>query len=476
MFIASRSSWAAFAVLSASALATTGCVHQTGGADSAGDLRERVWAPELQPPVSPSDRPMATFVLDGRPFCFAGTNNYYLTYKSRRMADDVLQATKRMGLKVVRIWANIDRGSLDGSVRSVDGSGDKDGVYFQYWDVAAKRPAYNDGASGLQRLDYVLDAAGKLGLKVMLVLTNNWKEFGGMDQYVVWFGLTRHHAFYTDARARTAYKAWAAHLAMRRNSISGVLYRDDPTIFGWELANEPRCCNGGDFDDRSECGTDTLVTWAEEMSGAIKSLDPNHLVSIGDEGFFAQGTGWGYDGADGVDHEALLGLSHVDFGTFHLYPDTWERSLTWSRQWIEDHIASARRAGKPTMLEEYGVVTDRGASAGEVALERRAAAFRGWHEVILKRGGNAALFWMLAGSDDSNAAYPDYDHFAIYEKDTVSSALRAFASTMATNARACSLYRSLVPAGLMPRSPFVTTAPLPDSARTQVARAAGDRS
>lgn len=27
----------------------------------------------------------------------------------------------------------------------------------------------------------------------------------------------------------------------RVNSISGVSYKDDPTIFGWELMNEPRC-------------------------------------------------------------------------------------------------------------------------------------------------------------------------------------------------------------------------------------------
>lgn len=27
----------------------------------------------------------------------------------------------------------------------------------------------------------------------------------------------------------------------RKNSITGIQYRDDPAIFGWELINEPRC-------------------------------------------------------------------------------------------------------------------------------------------------------------------------------------------------------------------------------------------
>ncbi len=30
-------------------------------------------------------------------------------------------------------------------------------------------------------------------------------------------------------------------LVERMNSISGRLYRDDATIFAWDLVNEPRC-------------------------------------------------------------------------------------------------------------------------------------------------------------------------------------------------------------------------------------------
>jgi len=26
----------------------------------------------------------------------------------------------------------------------------------------------------------------------------------------------------------------------RKNTVSGILYKDDPTIFSWELMNEPR--------------------------------------------------------------------------------------------------------------------------------------------------------------------------------------------------------------------------------------------
>lgn len=49
---------------------------------------------------------------------------------------------------------------------------------------------------------------------------------------------------------------------------------------GWNLINEPRC---------SGCGTGPLQAWIEEMAPYVKSSAPNHLVSIGEEGFYARG-------------------------------------------------------------------------------------------------------------------------------------------------------------------------------------------
>src|SRR3954471_17045209 len=164
--------------LLALALGASGCLVPAAGAPRFPGV--------TGPAVEPTTRPSATFVLGGEPYCFLGANNYYVTYKSRRMADDVLTSARAMGLGVLRVWGFIDRGSLDGSVPNVHEQGEKEGVYFQYWDPVLRRPAYNDGESGLVHLDYVLDQARKLGLKVEIVLTNNWKDFGGIDQYLVW--------------------------------------------------------------------------------------------------------------------------------------------------------------------------------------------------------------------------------------------------------------------------------------------------
>jgi endo-1,4-beta-mannosidase len=460
-----------FVALTVSLPGATGCLRQTGAPAAAAATSEHSFrAPEkAEGPVEESDQPSATFLLNGEPFCFAGTNNYYLTYKSHKMVDDVLETTKSLGLKVIRIWGYLDRGSLDGNVRNVDGAGEKGGVYFQYWDPARKQPAYNDGATGLEHLDYVLDKAKALDLKVLLVLTNNWKDFGGMDQYLVWYGLNEHQLFYTDPAVVKAYKDWIAHLINRKNSINGTLYRNDPTIFAWELANEPRCTNAGQFDHAGACKAPMLVHWADETSAFIKSLDPNHLVAVGDEGFFANGSSSHYDGADGVDHAALLAVPHIDFGTYHLYPESWGHRVSWASQWIEDHIEAARAAGKPTLLEEYGIVARRDPTGAIRDDARRRSAYGRWHDLVEKRGGNAALFWMLAGLDDEGEAqqgrYPDYDHFELYATDAVAQQVRDFASSMSTDGQACKLYRKLVPQGPAAKTPFVSATRPPNRAQ-----------
>src|SRR6187431_233626 len=201
-------------------------------------------SPRARTALDVEQNPATNFELDGAPFCFVGANNYYLTYKPRPMVDDVLESARAMGVKVVRIWGFIDRGSLDGSVRSIDGDGTKQGFYFQAWDPVQQRAIFNDGPNGLRGLDYALAKAGQLGLKVVLVLTNNWHEFGGMDQYLAWYGLSAHSDFYRDQRVRDAYESWLFHLASHVNGLTKLAYRDDPTIFGWELANEPRGTSG----------------------------------------------------------------------------------------------------------------------------------------------------------------------------------------------------------------------------------------
>ncbi len=48
--------------------------------------------------------------------------------------------------------------------------------------------------------------------------------------------------------------------------------RDDPTILAWSLANEPRCAG--------DPGCTTIPRWAHSTAAYLKSLDPNHMVTL----------------------------------------------------------------------------------------------------------------------------------------------------------------------------------------------------
>jgi mannan endo-1,4-beta-mannosidase len=313
----------------------------------------------------------------------------------------------------------------------------------------------------MPRLDYVLDAAAKRGLKIMLVLTNNWKEFGGMDQYVVWYGAEYHHEFYTNKIIKEAFKEWIRTIVLRKNSISGKIYRDDPTILAWELANEPRCRNNEELDGHEGWDTTTMVTWADEMSRYIKELDPNHMVGVGDEGFLNdKGNHWTHNAYDGVDHEALSAVANIDYATFHLYPDNWGTGVKFGYHWIRDHIEVAKRIGKPTILEEYGTIVQRNEKTFEVTWgwERRKTVYTNYQNLIREGGGAAAIFWMLGGVDDEHGTYPDYDHYIIYHGEPSADLIHENAIAF-KSAPACRLTGDLVKD--VPASPFVSAVRLP---------------
>jgi mannan endo-1,4-beta-mannosidase len=436
-----RSSHAALALC---ALLGTACVSQVGPKSASKTPGEpRPPRPVTSGRVVTADGPAPYFIVDGKPFCFQGTNNYYLNFKSEAAALDVLDAAKQLDFPVLRTWAFLDRGSLDEKVKSVHAGSANEGVYFQYWDAERAAPAYNDGPSGLARLDFVLHSARERGLKLILVLTNSWRDYGGMDQYLAWYGLETHHEFFTDERVKKAYRDWAHHLITRVNSIDGIAYKDDPAIFAWELANEPRTMTFQGADSLTGWDSTTIPLWAEEMSRFIKELDPHHMVAVGDEGFLvSKREGWPYEGLFGVDSEALSRIPTVDFGTYHLYPSHWGVEPDWGQGWIDAHIELGRRLNKPMLLEEYGLpVQRRDKTSGPIVggFEQRQLAYDLWNTRVRERGGAGALFWMLAGDTEAKKRYPDFDQFAVYRDESGATLLRETARQMRLNSRACNL-------------------------------------
>uniref|UniRef100_A0A804NXG7 mannan endo-1,4-beta-mannosidase n=1 Tax=Zea mays TaxID=4577 RepID=A0A804NXG7_MAIZE len=205
------------------------------------------------------------FTIGGRPFYSNGFNAYWLMYMAsdpadRSKATAALDEAARLGATLVRTWA-----FSDGGYRALQVS---PGVYDE---------------EVFRGLDYVISEAKKRGIHLILSLVNNWDGYGGKKQYVQWARTQGHSLnsdddFFTDSVTKGFYKNHVKALLTRVNKMTGVAYKDEPAIFAWELMNEPRC--------QSDLSGKTLQAWITEMASYVKSVDPNHTVEIGLEGFY----------------------------------------------------------------------------------------------------------------------------------------------------------------------------------------------
>ncbi|KAF7554091.1 hypothetical protein G7Z17_g3160 [Cylindrodendrum hubeiense] len=349
------------------------------------------------------------FQLNGKDFYFAGSNAYYFPFKGTQA--DVkkgLKAAKKAGLNVFRTWGFNERNATtdpNGLPQyGQEGAGETD-AYFQVWD---------NGKSTIdvKAFDKVVDAASKAGIKLIVTLTNNWADYGGMDVYTVNLGGKYHDDFYRLPKIKKAFKRYVKAMVTR--------YKSSSTIMAWELANEPRCGADGtrNLPRSDKCTPELLSGWIKEMSAYIKSLDPHHLVTWGGEGGFNRDSDdWAYNGSDGGDFDQELTLPDVDFGVFHTYPDWWSKTVEWSNQWIRDHAASGAQAGKPVVHEEYGWLTPeaRLEYLGTTRNESRTEVLSEWQRIHVEEK-IPDMYWQFGYSGYSYGRNHN-DGFTIYLDD-----------------------------------------------------------
>ena len=298
-----------------------------------------------------------------------------------------------------------------------------------YLPIQTKPGEYNEKA--LRALDESLDLASKYGVMVTLILARMWQGPDALANYASWTG-TPINNFFSDPDALKAFLDHITFMVNRKNTVNGKLYKDDATIFSWNLMNEPRFfgndtqCNN----DPKSCA-DTMNTWIKTTSDHLKQQDPNHMIAIGSEGFF--GSGSKYESANpagdwavktGQDFERNSQNPSIDYAEAHLWLDNWSvggDSNKFISDWIAAHEKAATDMNKPFHLEEFGKNTTNPFDPNSDGQEaKRRETFKTAFDELTKslQSGNsmrAASYWMF----DPNLQSPQSNGYADYGQDQV---------------------------------------------------------
>lgn len=326
----------------------------------------------------------ASFVIDGQPFRFTGANAavIYGDEERERMSETFRQASLD-GIRVVRVWAFGESGPDDGK---------PGGVTRDEWlkPHPFRRGPEDWNEEAFENLDRVISLASRHNLHVLICLGNWWRDTGGVVRYLRWAGLPdaaddtqpyginveRAIAFYTNEETRRLYREHVKRIVARRNHLTGIMYSDDPSIFGYELMNEAQAPTGRWTERRA---------WVAEMSAYVKSLDPDHLIAPGTWGYR---TSW--ERREWLeDHR----LPTIDYCDAHIYPrddtDSFVTSPEALREFIDNRAAAAFSINKPLVLSEFGMTPEGYNGFSQVEW------FRAFFESSARAGIGGAIYWIF---------------------------------------------------------------------------------
>lgn len=301
------------------------------------------------------------FVRHGEPYYYVGTNFWY----------GAILGSEGQGGDRKRLCRELDKMKSLGidNLRILVGSDGKRGVKTKVEPTLQEAPGvYNDTI--LAGLDYLLMQMEKRKMVAVLYLNNSWEWSGGYGYYLEQAGLGQaprpneagYSAFmqfvsqYASCeKAHQLFYDYVRFIIGRTNRYTHRRYVDDPAIMSWQIGNEPRAF--------SREALPAFERWLAEASSLIRSLDSNHLISIGSEG------SWGCEN-DIACYERICADKNVDYCNIHLWPYNW----SWARkehlvedlgvsckntkEYIDAHLSVCARIGKPVVMEEFGYPRD----------------------------------------------------------------------------------------------------------------------
>jgi mannan endo-1,4-beta-mannosidase len=364
------------------------------------------------------------FELQGRPYFYIGTNLWYGCYLSdpalpggRARLIRELDRLQDIGVTNLRLLAGSETSPLAGAIPRGITRAPHD------WDEAL-----------LRGLDFCLAEMAKRNMRAILFVSNYWQWSGSFAQYVRWItGETipdpdkpemakgDWHAFmqfsarfYAIPAANELYRGYIEHLVQRRNTVNGRVYRDDPAIMTWELANEPR----PGPDDVDDASVQVFCQWVDDTARFIRAQAPNHLVCTGSEGT------WGC-----LQKNDVFIRSHqtpaIDYVTVHMWLKNWgwlkdpqlgadyEKAAARAKDHVEKHtVLATDTLHKPLVLEEFGLPRDHEKYEPDSPVTARDDYFGRMFGQVAEscqagRALQGANFWTWGGEGRAGAGKPE---------------------------------------------------------------------
>ncbi len=298
------------------------------------------------------------FILEGKPYYYIGVNYWYgglvaNDAKGKQRIRKELDFLKSKGIANLRVMAGVEgEGQINGVPRVEPALQTKAGVF---------------STDQLKGLDFLLDEMGKRKMKAVIFFSNNWEWSGGFLQYLNWNGLIADSVlqrklgwgemrdyvsqFYNCSNCMLQYEQQVKLIVQRINTINKKRYTDDPSIMAWEIANEPR--------PMRPAAIDAYKKFISHTASYIRSMDQNHLITIGSEGEM---------GSENIDvFEAIHRDKNIDYATIHIWPKNWgwfadtaigkslDEVVKKTTDYITKHAAVAKQISKPLVVEEFGL-------------------------------------------------------------------------------------------------------------------------
>ncbi|HEY9289369.1 MAG TPA: cellulase family glycosylhydrolase [Candidatus Dormibacteraeota bacterium] len=293
----------------------------------------------------------AELLLDGEPFQFVGLNIYNANNLGSCWYPLAMAASMNDALSAI------------GPAQTV----------FRAWFFQPM--AIRDGQLDWGAFDATLAAARAHDVRVIATLGNQYPDCersSGANRTEAWYEAG--YASDRDAGMIMTYRSWVAAVVAR--------YGNDPTVLAWQLMNEAADPAGNGRCSRTAART--LKAFTEDMSTLIKSIDGNHLVSLGTLGVRECGT-------VGSDYQDVYSVANIDLCEVHDYGSPSDLSV------LRQRMQQCHRLNKPMFIGEMGLM--RGPT--------RAAALRAKLAASFEAGVSGVLVWDWANADQ--VAYSGYE-------------------------------------------------------------------